>query len=300
MDINQLIKSITKEDIQLAVSEVVKQVTPEGIEAKHRGLVPKTGNWEKPGRWVKPQDKISGVEVEKTDKEKLSFLLSNEAVNKNPRTKEFITSVNKFHDAKGSITLRQKEIVDQIYAKHTGQEVPKVESKKSIGIKKVKSLADNMLRGEMNHGISAKQVEYLKNVIYQNLSEANIKERSKGGYLITRSSVNPTRKIIDFYLGDEHYTLSYWSRSGGGGTLAKNTPLGSKVEEEKTSREKLKRKPDNSMPIPNTIEEIDTELQALARARIRPWGGYDRTANVRLNSRFNELLNRKKELEKIS
>ena len=54
------------------------------------------------------------------------------------------------------------------------------------------------------------------------------------------------------------------------------------------------------MPIPNTIEEIDTELQALARARIRPWGGYDRTANVRLNSRFNELLNRKKELEKIS
>ena len=52
------------------------------------------------------------------------------------------------------------------------------------------------------------------------------------------------------------------------------------------------------MPIPNTIEEIDTELQALARARIRPWGGYDRTANVRLNSRFNELLNRKKSLKK--
>jgi hypothetical protein len=65
MNFNNLIKSITKEDVQNMAQDIVKQMG--AADAKRQGLVPKTGNWQHPGRWVKPQQTQRSQQVPMDD-----------------------------------------------------------------------------------------------------------------------------------------------------------------------------------------------------------------------------------------
>ncbi len=54
IDLNNILKNITKEDIQTIAIDIVKQLENNAAAAaRARGLVPKTGDWNKPGRWVR-------------------------------------------------------------------------------------------------------------------------------------------------------------------------------------------------------------------------------------------------------
>lgn len=89
--------------------------------------------------------------------------------------------------------------------------IPKLDKPISLPEQKVKDLADSMLHGRDETLLTAKQVSYLQNVIEQHLPKENFRKGS-----LDR---NPTYKVYEFSIGNEQYSLGYWSRTGGGGRL---------------------------------------------------------------------------------
>jgi hypothetical protein len=72
-----IIKSITPEDIQNIVVEISKQVSQGAMEAKRRGLVPQSGDWNRPGRWIRDPRAQASFERE-----------ANKVINRKPATTE--------------------------------------------------------------------------------------------------------------------------------------------------------------------------------------------------------------------
>lgn len=54
-NVHEIVKSINKTDIQTIAFDVLNLIKADAASARSRGLVPQSGNWEKPGRWVRPE-----------------------------------------------------------------------------------------------------------------------------------------------------------------------------------------------------------------------------------------------------